>query len=1290
MRDLMRAFALLLFLPAFLSAEGQVSVGCLRTEFMDTPLNIESAHPRLNWVIESGERDVRQTAYRVVVASTEELLRRDKGDLWDTGVVPSDQSVNVSYEGAELTSNMRCYWKVKVFTTAGESEWSAPAAWGMGLLGETRWEGHFIGWDAPFAWDEETLHSRLSARYVRKEFATRSGTITRATAHICGLGLYELFINGKRVGEGVLAPAPTDYRRIVLYNTFDITDLVAEGDNAIGVTLGNGRYYAMRQNYKPYKINDFGYPKMRLNVIIEYADGSVQRVNSDETWRLTADGPIRSNNEYDGEEYDARKDLGAWTSPCYNDSSWLPAQRVAVPTGALHGNTSPNMKVMRRVAPVAISRYGDRCIIDFGQNMAGWVRMRVRRQEEGDTITLRYAERLKGRDSLDTRNLRDALSTDTYICSGREDGGSWAPVFSYHGFRYVEVSGYNDPEDVDFTAELVYDEMETAGSFVCSNDMINTVCRNAWWTIASNYKGMPVDCPQRNERQPWLGDRTGGARGESFLFGNHTLYAKWMDDICRAQREDGCIPDVAPPFWNYYTDNVTWPAALPVICDMLYEQYGDTLPISRCYGALTRWTDHIRKEYADSGGIVRRDKYGDWCVPPAAREVTRSRDMDRTTDGALIATAYYYKALTLLEKFASSLRRDGDAERYAAEAEAVRACFNETFLTVKKGSSPVANRHLLYPDSVFYGNNTLTANILPIAFGIVPDTLVQDVEDNIVTTIMTTHDGHACCGVIGMQWLMHCLTRMGRGDVAFLIATNKTYPSYGYMAENGATTIWELWNGDTASPKMNSGNHVMLLGDFISWLFRDLAGIWPAQPGYKTIVMRPDFSIQELDSVSATYNTPYGTVESKWTKDLRLLTWDITVPCNACALIRLPATDISGDIDGISLLCQEEGGSVWRVPSGAYHLSADISMTQGRGNASDVQPALRNSSVPDSVQTCTHLNAAFLYEEAPFPSCHAATIEETADGSLVTAFFGGTRERAPDCRIYVCRRPAGEERWTAPVAVAEGKDSTGASVACWNPVLSRIPGTDELILFYKTGKSVKEWIGWTVRSVDGGRTWGAPERLPDGFIGPTKNKPVYVNGRMICPSSTEGKDGWKAHFELSDDYGVTWRLTAPDDAERSVLTQDRCGAADSTNYKPVHAIQPAVLVHKDGSLQALCRTRNAKIAETWSHDNGETWTTLSLTDLPSNNSGIDAVATDGQYVLVYNDFETLPCTPKGARTPLSVAVSDDGNNWTHAITLEDSPIGQYSYPSVIKGNDGSLHIVYTWRRQRIKYVNVKL
>ena len=730
------------------TAHAVLRVTDLRTEQLKNPLGIDIRHPRLGWRIESDEQNVMQTAYHILVASSPELLAQGKGDCWDSGKVKTDASQWITYQGETLKRNTPYYWKVKVYTHTNETDWSEPASWSMGLLNEADWQGQWIGLDRPAPGDSETQWSRLAARYLRKEFALTK-EVKRATVHIAGMGLYELFINGQRIGEQVLAPAPTDYRKTILYNTYDVTSQLQK-ENAIGVILGNGRFYTMRQNYKPYKIPTFGYPKLRLNLIVEYTDGSRQTIASDISWKLTTEGPIRSNNEYDGEEYDARKELGDWNRTGYDDTNWIPAGRVSIPSGTLRAQMMPGMKVTESLKPVSIRKQGDKQILDIGQNMAGWLRIRIKGQA-GDSIRLRFAERLQPDGEIFTKNLRDAHCTDIYVVSGREpQDATWAPRFVYHGFRYVEISGYPNAKTEDFTAEVVDDEMAHTGTFTCSDETLNQVLRNAFWGIRSNYKGMPVDCPQRNERQPWLGDHAMGSWGESLFFNNHALYNKWTRDIREAQREDGCIPDVAPAYWNYYSDNVTWPATLPLVCDMLFTNYGDRRAIEENYPALKKWVSHIREYYLTKEFIITKDKYGDWCVPPESLEMIHSNDPARKTDGALIATAYYLKVLQLMHRFASLQSLTAEAEEWGALEGRIKDAFNARFLHVKEGTSPVPG-HTLYPDSIFYGNNTVTANILPLAFGLVPKQYMDEVAKNTVATIITTNKGHISTGVIGTQ-----------------------------------------------------------------------------------------------------------------------------------------------------------------------------------------------------------------------------------------------------------------------------------------------------------------------------------------------------------------------------------------------------------------------------------------------------------------------------------------------------------------------------------------------------------
>jgi alpha-L-rhamnosidase len=487
----------------------------------------------------------------------------------------------------------------------------------------------------------------------------------------------------------------------------------------------------------------------------------------------------------------------------------------------------------------------------------------------------------------------------------------------YHGFLYVEVTGFpGTPTINNFEGQLVYDDLETTGSFQTSNETINNIYKNAWWGIASNYKGMPVDCPQRNERQPWLGDRVIGAQGESFMFDNAKLYAKWMDDIQQSQKEEGAIPDVAPAFWNYYSDDVTWPAAFITISNNLYNQFGDIKPIQKNYASMKKWMWYMRDKYLVNN-IMTRDKYGDWCVPPENLQLIHAKDTTRLTDGKLIASAYYFKLLSFMQRFAKLTGNNADTKAYAELADKMRVAFHEKYYNPAKHS---------------YSNNTITANLLPLYFGICPDSLREKVFENIYHKIRVESNDHISTGLIGTQYLFRGLTEYGNTDLAFKLASNKTYPSYGYMIENGATTIWELWNGNTADPNMNSQNHVMMLGDLITWFYENLAGIRTDKEavGFKKITMKPSLP-QELQFVNASYKSAYGLIKSEWKKNDAVFEWNISIPANTSAKIFIPAkseADVleagKGLSDDIKVIQWKQGVLTIEVPSGNYQFKSII------------------------------------------------------------------------------------------------------------------------------------------------------------------------------------------------------------------------------------------------------------------------------------------------------------------------------------------------------------------------------
>ncbi|MFT4095058.1 MAG: family 78 glycoside hydrolase catalytic domain [Niabella sp.] len=888
----------------------QVQVQNLLIEQQSYPIGIATAQPRFSWQLTSDKRAVKQTSYEIIVASSKANLEKNIGDVWSSGQIKSDAAVLIPFLGKALIANRYYYTKVKVTTNKGDEAWSKPMFFTVGFVNPSDWKAKWIGYDQGFPWDSITQWSRLSARYFRKAF-TVPKKVKKAFVNIAGLGMYELQINGRKIGDQVLAPAPTDYRRSVLSNTFDVTEHIRSGNNAVGIVLGNGRFFTMRQNYKPKKINNFGFPKLLFQLDIYYEDGSSQTVISDQSWKFTADGPIRTNNEYDGEEYDAIKELGEWSTTGYDASGWLTPWLVKAPAGKVQPQPNPPMKIMQRLKPVSIQKTGEnRYVLDMGQNFAGWLQIKVK-GKRGEQVKMRFAESLQSNGQLYTANLRDARATDSYTLKGDQEE-IWHPSFVYHGFRYIEISGWpGTPDLTNFEGQLVYDQMSTTGQLTTSDTTINQIIKNAWWGIASNYKGMPVDCPQRNERQPWLGDRAQGAYGESFLFNNATLYSKWLDDIEQAQTPEGAIPDVAPAYWNYYSDNVTWPGTYILVTDMLYHQFGDKMSVIKHYPSMKKWMLYMKDLYMKNY-IITKDKYGDWCVPPESLEMIRSRDSLRNTNGALLATAYYYKLLQVMETFAGISGNSADKIIYVEWRNKIREAFNKKFFN---------------PATAQYDNNTVTANLLPLYFGMVPAGKQQQVFNNIYKKLQQDNM-HISTGVIGTQWLMRGLTNYGKPDAARTLASNTTYPSWGYMVQQGATTIWELWNGNTADPQMNSQNHIMLLGDLLIWMFEDLGGIKAAAPGFQRIEMKPAF--KEGENVSSSYKSTYGDIYSNWTQTNGKIKWTISISANTSATVYIPAASPKNVLEsgkaissaeGAKFIGMKEANAVIEIGSGVYHFT---------------------------------------------------------------------------------------------------------------------------------------------------------------------------------------------------------------------------------------------------------------------------------------------------------------------------------------------------------------------------------
>ncbi len=796
------------------------------------------------------------------------------------------------------------------------------AGWKDMEFDETGWvSARQLGAAGTGPWGEISTpgERRLAARMLRREFVMQ-GKIARATARVCGLGLFEFYLNGKKVGTDVLSPPLTDYSKRVCYITFDVTKELRAGTNAAGIMLGNGRFYAPRSRV-PTETVSYGFPKLLFQMQVDYDNGGSEEIISDEHWRLSTEGPIRANNEYDGEEYDARMELDGWCEIGFDDSKWQQAELADPPGGVLSAQSAEPIRVTQTLKPRDISEPKPGVyVFDFGQNFAGWCRLKVT-GPRGTWVSLRHAEALSPDGLADTRNARSAEATDTYILKGNGTE-FYEPRFTCHGFRYVEVRGYpGQPDASSLVGLVVHDDLESAGEFECSNGLLNRIYKSVRWTLRSNYRSIPVDCAERDERQGWLGDRGAESRGETYIFNTAAFYSKWLLDMEDAQKENGSMPDICPPYWPICPEDVVWPSTTVLVPGMLHDQYGDIGIIESHYASMARWLQYMTRFVTN--GIISRDSYGDWGVPPEDPKLIHSRDPNRKTIKPLLATAYWYHDVRLMARYATWLGRHADAAMYAKQAAIVKRAFNRRFFNKRDGQ---------------YDNGSQTSCVLPLAFGLVPSNEHQRMFDWLVNKISRDSEQHIGTGIIGGQWLLRVLSDNGRPDVAYAIVNQTSYPSLGYMLDKGATTIWELWNGDTAElwdpdvaeAGMSSANHSMHIGDLVTWLYEYLAGIKvdADQPGFKHIVMRCE-PVRGVSFVRATHRSPYGLIRSEWKKKTSTgaFRWIISIPVNTTATVYLPASRMKSVNEGdkpavqsksIKLLKMENGRAVFVIGSGNY------------------------------------------------------------------------------------------------------------------------------------------------------------------------------------------------------------------------------------------------------------------------------------------------------------------------------------------------------------------------------------
>jgi alpha-L-rhamnosidase len=883
----------------------------LRCEYRANPLGIDATRPRLSWVM-SLDRHLRgqsQTAYRVVVASSESVLAHDVGDLWDSGKVESNQTIHVAYAGRELRSHQQCFWKVRIWDQEGQaSEWSETARWTMGMLPADGWRGRWIGMagaagSRPASRPESAKVSPLPV--LRREFEI-SKPVARACAYVCGLGFHELQLNGRKVGDHVLEPGWTDYRKRCLYMTYEVTDQLHVGRNALGIMLGNGMYNVVGGRYVKFT-GSYGPPKCVLELQIEFADGSSTSVVTDGSWRAAA-GPITFSCIYGGEDHDARREPRGWSEPGFDDSSWATADVVDGPGGNLFAQSGPPIKVMQTFKPVRVSEPRPGVYVyDFGQSFSGWPEITVQ-GPAGATVRMIPAELLDAQ-GLANQGGSGGPCYFQYTLAGTGEE-TWHPRFSYYGLRYVQIEGAQPgvdattagkPRILAVEGQFVHADARVVGSFACSSPLFGRIHAIITAAIRSNMQSVLTDCPHR-EKLGWLEQDHLMAPSIMFNYDVAPLYAKISDDMRDAQLDNGLVPDIAPEYTVFqagFRDSPEWGSACVLNPWFAYQHYGDRRVIDDNYENMKRYVGYLAgkaKDHLLSHGL------GDWCdIGPAPYGVSQ------LTPIPLTATATFYQDLVAMASIARLLGRTADAEAYTARAGQVKEAFNRAFF---------------HADSGQYATGSQTSNAMPLVLELVPPRRVAAVVDNLVKDVRA-HGDHLTAGDVGHRYLVQALARNGRPDVLCAMTCRTDPPSYGFQVESGATTLTESWD-----PRRGFSQNHFMLGHIDEWFYAGLAGINPDPNGvaFDRIIIRPQV-VGDLAWVRASYDSIRGQILSVWKREGGTLRVNVVIPANTAATVFVPADRAesvteggvaAAEAPGVEFVRMADRSVVYQVGSGEY------------------------------------------------------------------------------------------------------------------------------------------------------------------------------------------------------------------------------------------------------------------------------------------------------------------------------------------------------------------------------------
>jgi alpha-L-rhamnosidase len=875
-----------------IKAQAGFGVTNLRTEYKVNPIGLGLTRPRLSWEVVSDERNTIQTAFQVRAALNEADLTSEKKLIWNSQKVPTDQSIQVEYNGAELKSGQRVYWQVKVWNSKGKSSpWSTSSFFEIGLLNPSDWKASWIEPDLP-----EDVATSNPCPFVRKEFNLK-GNIKEAKIFVTSHGLYLLHLNGNNVSDQFFAPGWTSYNKRLQYQEYDITDQVVPGANAIGAILGDGWYRGFlawqgKKNFYGDKL------ALLMQIRVTYKDGSEETIITDDSWKAST-GPIIKSEIYAGENFDARLDKKGWDKSGYNDSQWHNVIVKNFDRNILVASDGAQVRITKTLKPVKkfITPKGE-MVFDLGQNMVGWVRFRLK-GAAGTKITLNHAEVLDKEGNFYTDNLRAAKAEDQYIFKG-EGVETYEPHFTFHGFRYIRVKDYSGEITVnDIEGRVIHSDMTPAGDFECSDPLVNRLQRNIQWGLRGNFLDIPSDCPQRDERLGWTGDAQVFAPTACFNVDAAGFYTKWMKDMAADQRSNGSVPWVVPMIveggggtgWSDGYGATGWADAATVIPWTVYQAYGDKRILENQYPSMKAWVDYMRKEAGDRYLFNTGFHFGDWLAFAEYYSYFYNAPdygyAGAYTEKDLIATAYFYYSAGILQKTSLLLGKDQEATDLAQLRIKIKDAFQKEFVTSTGRLT----------------SGTQTAYTLALAFGIMPDDMRKTAAKRLADDV--NHFGHLTTGFLGTPLLCQALSDNGYPDIAYKLLFNKRYPSWLYSVTMGATTIWERWDGIKPDSTfqdvgMNSFNHYAY-GAVGNWLYTRVAGIEtdPESPGYKKIIIHP-YLTKELTYAKAEYHSVYGEIVSHWQYENGKLKLRVVIPANTTARIDIPSEDKALVFEGVT------------------------------------------------------------------------------------------------------------------------------------------------------------------------------------------------------------------------------------------------------------------------------------------------------------------------------------------------------------------------------------------------------